>query len=153
MMNGQEKSDFGVVAEKPANNGGEPSAERAEPRPETKGNAGQQSTHRAQDRARVTQALDRVRQASPSTTRGRSHMRESRPCGSERGAPSNGRPYRNRCPADSAGAFIRRRVGSSIRRNRSIGFAEADDCPDGYRRADSRSALNSDEAPKPLPVS
>ena len=58
-----------------------------------------------------------------------------------------------RCPADSAGAFIRRRVGSSIRRNRSIGFAEADDCPDGYRRADSRSALNSDEAPKPLPVS
>ena len=94
MMNGQEKSDFGVVAEKPANNGGEPSAERAEPRPETKGNAGQQSTHRAQDRARVTQALDRVRQASPSTTRGRSHMRESRPCGSERGAPSNGRPYR-----------------------------------------------------------
>ena len=94
MMHGQEKSDFGVVAEKPANNGGEPSAERAEPRPETKGNAGQQSTHRAQDRARVTQALDRVRQASPSTTRGRSHMRESRPCGSERGAPSNGRPYR-----------------------------------------------------------
>ena len=96
MMNGQEKSDFGVVAEKPANNGGEPSAERAEPRPETKGNAGQQSTHRAQDRARVTQALDRVRQASPSTTRGRSHMRESRPCGSERGAPSNGRPYREK---------------------------------------------------------
>src|SRR6516164_8295584 len=35
-----------------------------------------------------------------------------------------------RCPADSAGAFIRRRVGSSIRRNRSIGFAEADNCPD-----------------------
>ena len=47
-----------------------------------------------------------------------------------RGAPSNGRPYRNRCPADSVGAFIRRRVGSSSRRNRSIGFAEADDCPD-----------------------
>ena len=64
MMNGQEKSDFGVVAEKPANNGGEPSAERAEPRPETKGNADQQSTHRAQDRARVTQALDRVRKAA-----------------------------------------------------------------------------------------
>jgi|SRR6516225_75619 len=101
MMNGQEKSDFGVVAEKPANNGGEPSAERAEPRPETKGNAGQQSTHRAQDRARVTQALDRVRQASPSTTRGRSHMRESRPCGSERGAPSNGRPYRESSLASS----------------------------------------------------
>ena len=35
-----------------------------------------------------------------------------------------------RCPADSAGAFMRRRVGSSSRRNRSIGFAEADDCSD-----------------------
>jgi len=64
MMNGQEKSDFGVVAEKPANKGGEPSAERVEPRPETKGNVGQQRTHRAQDRARVTQALDRVRKAA-----------------------------------------------------------------------------------------
>ena len=64
MMNGQEKSDFGLVAEKPANKGGEPSAERVEPRPETKGNVGQQSTHRAQDRARVTQALDRVRKAA-----------------------------------------------------------------------------------------
>ena len=64
MMNGQEKSDFGVVAEKPANNGGEPSAERAEPRPGTEGNADQQTTHRAQSRARVTQALDRVRRAA-----------------------------------------------------------------------------------------
>src|SRR5262249_38982199 len=35
-----------------------------------------------------------------------------------------------RCPAHSAGAIIRRRVGSSSRRNRYIGFAEADDCPD-----------------------
>jgi hypothetical protein len=25
-------------------------------------------------------------------------MRESRPCGSERGAPSNGRPYREKPP-------------------------------------------------------
>src|SRR6516225_8856551 len=64
MMNGQEKSDSGVVAAKPVNKGGEPSAERVEPRPETKGNVGQQSTHRAQDRARVTQALDRVRKAA-----------------------------------------------------------------------------------------
>ena len=63
MMNGQEKSDSGVVAAKPANKGGEPSAERVEPRPATKGNVGQQRTHRAQDRARVTQALDRVRKA------------------------------------------------------------------------------------------
>ena len=35
-----------------------------------------------------------------------------------------------RCPAHSAGAIIRRRVGSSSRRNRYIGVAEADDCPD-----------------------
>jgi len=35
-----------------------------------------------------------------------------------------------RCPADSAGAFMRRRVGSLSRRNRSIAFAEADDCSD-----------------------
>src|ERR1700751_373559 len=64
MMNGQEKSDFGIVAEKPANKGGVTPAEREEPRPETKGNVCQQSTHRAQDRARVTQALDRVRKAA-----------------------------------------------------------------------------------------
>ena len=38
--------------------------EPAEPRPGTKGNARQQSTHRAQDRARVTQALDRVRKVA-----------------------------------------------------------------------------------------
>src|SRR5271169_5310479 len=64
MTNGQEKSDFGIVAEKPANKGGEPPAERVEPRPEIKGNVGQQSTHRSQNRARVTQALDRVRKAA-----------------------------------------------------------------------------------------
>ena len=34
--------------------------------------------------------------ASPSTTQGGSRMRESRTYGSVRGAPSNGRPYRNR---------------------------------------------------------
>ena len=36
----------------------------AEPRPRTKGNADQQSTHRTQGRARVIQALDRVRKAA-----------------------------------------------------------------------------------------
>ena len=35
-----------------------------EPRPETKGNVNQQSTHRTQGRARVTLALGRVRQAA-----------------------------------------------------------------------------------------
>ena len=64
MMNGHEKSDPGVVAMKPTNKAGRPAAEPVEPRPGTKGNAGQQNTYRAQDRARVTQALDRVRKAA-----------------------------------------------------------------------------------------
>ncbi|CAN7677171.1 group II intron reverse transcriptase/maturase [Pararhizobium sp. LjRoot238] len=63
-MHDTEKSDFGIVAMKPTNKAGQPVAELVEPRPGTKGNAGQQSTHRAQDRARVTQALDRVRKAA-----------------------------------------------------------------------------------------
>jgi RNA-directed DNA polymerase len=63
-MHDPEKSDSGIVATKPTNKAGRPAAEPAEPRPGTKGNAGQQSTHRAQDRARVTQALDRVRKAA-----------------------------------------------------------------------------------------
>ena len=64
MMNGQEKPDLGVVAARHANKTGKPAAEQAEPRPGTKRNARQQSTHRAQDRARVTQALNRVRKAA-----------------------------------------------------------------------------------------
>jgi RNA-directed DNA polymerase len=63
-MHDPEKSDSGIVAAKPTNKAGRPAAEPAEPRPGTKGNAGQQSTHRAQDRARVTQALDRVRKVA-----------------------------------------------------------------------------------------
>jgi RNA-directed DNA polymerase len=59
-----EKSDTGIVAAKPTNKAGRPAAEPVEPRPGTKGNAGQQSTHRAQDRARVAQALDRVRKVA-----------------------------------------------------------------------------------------
>src|SRR5262249_53258489 len=59
-----EKSDTGIVAAKPTNKAGRPAAEPVEPRPGTKGNAKQQSTHRAQDRARVTQALDRVRKVA-----------------------------------------------------------------------------------------
>jgi RNA-directed DNA polymerase len=64
MMNGQEKSDSGVVALRPTNKAGKPVAERVEPRPGTKENEGQQSTLRTQGRERVTQALDRVRQAA-----------------------------------------------------------------------------------------
>jgi hypothetical protein len=37
MMNGQEKSDSGIVAVKPTNKAGQPGAELAEPRPETWG--------------------------------------------------------------------------------------------------------------------
>jgi RNA-directed DNA polymerase len=63
-MNGQEKSDPGTVAVKPTNKAGRPAAESVKRRPGTEGNVGQQSTHRAQDRARVTQALERVRNAA-----------------------------------------------------------------------------------------
>jgi len=49
---------------KPTNKAGRPAAEPVERRAGTEGNADQQSTHRTQSRARVTQALDRVRQAA-----------------------------------------------------------------------------------------
>src|SRR6202048_4765810 len=43
---------------------GNPAAEWVERRAGTEGNAGQQSTRRAQDRESVSQALERVRQAA-----------------------------------------------------------------------------------------
>ncbi len=104
MKKGHEKSDFGIVAVKPMNKAGRPVAESVEPRPGTKGNAEQRNMHRTQGRQRMSQSLDRVRKAfaSPSNTRGRSHVRESRPRGSVRGALSNGRPYRDtRQPIES----------------------------------------------------
>src|SRR5215469_2612400 len=63
-MNDPEKFDPRVVAMKPTNKAGRLGAELVEPRLGTKGNAGQQSTHRSQSRVRVTQALDRVRKAT-----------------------------------------------------------------------------------------
>src|SRR5258706_9095505 len=93
MMHGHEKSDFAIVAVKPANKAEHPAeqsavevtaAEPVERRAETKGNAGQQSTHRTQSRASVSQALERIRQAFAVTTRGRSRMRESCMYGSVR---------------------------------------------------------------------
>jgi RNA-directed DNA polymerase len=63
-MHDSEKSDSGIVATKPTNKAGGPVAESVEPRPGTEGNADQQNTHRTQSRARVTQALDRVRKAA-----------------------------------------------------------------------------------------
>jgi RNA-directed DNA polymerase len=74
MMYGHEKSDPTIVATKPANKADQPAAERsaaeptaAEPverRAGTKGNAGQQSTHRTQSRANVSQALERIRKVA-----------------------------------------------------------------------------------------
>ena len=74
MMHRHEKSDPEVVAirtnaggtlrENPANKAALAAAELVERRAGTKGNAGQQSTLRAQDRAGVSQALDRIRQAA-----------------------------------------------------------------------------------------
>src|SRR6476620_2890616 len=63
-MHEPEKSDSVVVAEKPTNKAERSAAEPAEPRAETKGTAGQQSTRRAQDRVSVSQALERLRQAA-----------------------------------------------------------------------------------------
>jgi RNA-directed DNA polymerase len=74
MMHEHEKSDSAIVAGKLANKVEQPAAERTateptaaepvEPRAETKGNAGQQSTRRAQNRISVTQALERIRKVA-----------------------------------------------------------------------------------------
>jgi len=64
MMHDREKSHSAIIAAKPTNKAGSPAAEPVEPRAGTKRNAGKQSTHRTQGWARVTQALDRVRQAA-----------------------------------------------------------------------------------------
>ena len=63
-MHEAEKSDLAIVAVKPANNSGQPDAEWVEPRAGAKGNAAQQRTRRAQDRASVSQRLDRIRKAA-----------------------------------------------------------------------------------------
>jgi RNA-directed DNA polymerase len=65
-MHDLETSDSAIVAAKPPNKAGPPAAEVVEPRAGAKGIADQQSTHRAQSRGRVTQALSRVRQAAKS---------------------------------------------------------------------------------------
>jgi hypothetical protein len=64
MTHGREKSDAPIVAGKPANKAEIATAEPVERRGEAEGNTGQQSTHRTQGRAGVSQALDRVRQAA-----------------------------------------------------------------------------------------
>src|SRR6516162_1896827 len=74
MMHGHEKSDSVIVAAKPANKVAHPAVEQSaaepataepvEPRAETKGNADQQSTCRAQSRISVSQALERIRKVA-----------------------------------------------------------------------------------------
>ena len=63
-MNDLKKSDPAVVAMKPANKGRQRPAEPVEPRAGAEGNPGSQSTRRAQKRASVSQAADRIRQAA-----------------------------------------------------------------------------------------
>ena len=96
MVHDYEKSDSAIVARKPTNKVERSAAEPVEPRAEAKGNASQQSTHRAQYRVRVTQALACIRRLVAVDTRGGSRMREIRSYGSVRGALSNERPYRDR---------------------------------------------------------
>ena len=64
MMNGRGKSDSAIVAGKPTNKAEQSAAEPVERRAGAKGNAGQQSTRRAQSRVSVSQALERIRQAA-----------------------------------------------------------------------------------------
>lgn len=64
MMHGPEKSDFAIVAVKPANKAASAAAEWVEPRAGTKGNADPPRTQRTQGRASVSPGLDRVRHAA-----------------------------------------------------------------------------------------
>ena len=96
MVHDYEKSDSAIVARKPTNKVERSAAEPVEPRAKAKGNASQQSKHRAQYRVRVTQALACIRRLVAVDTRGGSRMREIRSYGSVRGALSNERPYRDR---------------------------------------------------------
>ena len=66
MMHGREKSDSAIVAGKPTNKALSTAAEPVERRAGAKGNANQQSTDRAQNRATVSQALERVSRLLPS---------------------------------------------------------------------------------------
>src|SRR6266581_403089 len=64
MMHEREKSGPAIVAVKPTNKAERFAAEPVEPRAGAEGNAGQHSTDRAQNRATVSQALERIRQVA-----------------------------------------------------------------------------------------
>ena len=94
-MNRREKSHPAVVAMKPTNKAEQSAAERVEPRAGTKEKADQQSTLRTQRRARVTQALDRIRHAARQRKKERftalfHHI--AQPCSGWRSSPSGGMP-------------------------------------------------------------
>jgi hypothetical protein len=119
MMYGHEKPRSAIVAGKPTNKAERSAAEEsaaestaAEPverRAETKGNAGQQRTRRAQYRISVPPSLDRIRQHIDAVdTQGGNRMRESCTYGSVRGATSNGGPYRNLLSGVAACPFAAR---------------------------------------------
>src|SRR6266536_3101916 len=63
-MNRSEESDRPVVSRKRPNKAGRPAAEAVERRGLVKGNSLQRDMHRTQGRARVKQALERIRQAA-----------------------------------------------------------------------------------------
>src|ERR1700694_4107473 len=63
-MNRSEESDRPVVSMKRPNKAGRPAAEAVERRGLVKGNSLQRDMHRMQGRARVRQALERIRQAA-----------------------------------------------------------------------------------------
>jgi RNA-directed DNA polymerase len=63
-MHGHEKSDPSIVAVKPANKGGRPSTEPAEPRGGAEGNVGQHGMRRTPGRESMSHGLDRIRQAA-----------------------------------------------------------------------------------------
>jgi RNA-directed DNA polymerase len=64
MMHGGGTSDCAIVAGKPTNEAERSATEPVERRAQTKGNACQQSTGRAQDRGAVSHGLERIRQAA-----------------------------------------------------------------------------------------
>jgi len=93
MMHGHEKSDSAIVAMKPPNKAGRPATEAVERRAEAKENANRCHTCRTQCRESVSQVPERARKAARL-----------------RGAPSNGRPYRNR----QIGNALRRRTRPTL---------------------------------------
>src|ERR671935_2760592 len=70
-MNRREESDRPVVSKKRPNKAGRPAAEAVERRGLVKGNSLQRDTHRIQGRARVKQALERIRHAAEREKGGR----------------------------------------------------------------------------------